>query len=94
MAPKGQGSKKGSKQLCSGLSTIADANLEIAADQLNAGDTKGANESMAIVEAAQADMKKWGCSGTAKSARARQRAVALRKEIARAGRSGRSRPTR
>jgi hypothetical protein len=92
VAPKG----KGLKRLCAALRFVFDANLAIANDAMEEGNSTEFNEAIDVCNQATDDMNKYGC-GTA--ARARQRIAKLKKTAIGRGRraskaGGRKKTTR
>jgi hypothetical protein len=82
MAPQPK-STKGLKQLCATLKFIIDTNLDIAAEETEAGHRKEANEAMNVASSAISDSKKWGCGGTAARQASRKRIASLKRALAR-----------
>lgn len=71
---------KGGKILCETLDFIANANVEIAMDEAEKGNTKGANDALAVAEEAGKDYEKWGCG---KAARVRKRIKLVSRKLKR-----------
>jgi hypothetical protein len=79
---------KGSKILCVTLDFIMNANVDIAMEEAEKGNTQAANDALAVAEEAGKDYEKWGCG---KSARVRKRIAMLSRKLKRGRRSARSR---
>jgi hypothetical protein len=79
---------KGSKILCATLDFIMQANVDIAVEEAEKGNTQAANDAADIAIEAGKDWVKWGCGN---AARVRKRTEMLSNKLKRSRRSARSR---
>ena len=83
-----QNAGKGSKILCATLDFIMEANVDIAMEEAEKGNTEKANAAMDIAQEAGNDWVKWGCGN---AARVRKRIATGSKKLKRGRGSARSR---